>query len=332
MHAKSILERTFPDSRPSTLDSPGRRAKDGGEIFELRPNMHPLLYSTLMLLAGAACWWVLSLLLKRNKASNTERVAKTPRFDAVEPGSAPMRDPSATFRDRALRNLDAQYTIIRRTIFLVVAFVWLVIAALPYFGTISTGAVSLLGAGGAVILGIAARPLLENLISGYVVTFSKQFFPGDTVMMDGEYGTIHDITPTHTVIRLWDWRRYVVPNSAMLTKEIISYANPDGLIWACLKFRIAYDADLDEVKAVAIRAARESEHLAGTDDPQLWIMRMDRESIECWLSMWTRGPADAWAIRVATAERLIREFADKGIRSHVYQVARSPDRREGTPP
>ncbi|MFP4282412.1 MAG: mechanosensitive ion channel family protein [Opitutales bacterium] len=160
------------------------------------------------------------------------------------------------------------------------------------------------------------------MISGYVVTFSKQFRTGDMILMDGQYGTIEDITPIHTVIKLWDWRRYVVPNARMLTKEAIHYTKREGLLWALLKFNVAFGADLDRVEEIAVEAGKKSPLRTGRDDPKFWVMGMGRESMECWLAMWTKGPVDAWTFRVEVAGRIARQMAKEGIRSHSFEVRR----------
>jgi small-conductance mechanosensitive channel len=198
--------------------------------------------------------------------------------------------------------------------------VWLGFALFPFLGKFSAGVISVLGAGGAVLIGIAARPLLENLISGYVITFSKQFRRGQTVMIDDEYGTIEDITPTHTKVKLWDWRRYLVPNSKMLTKEVLHYNSKEGFIWARLKFHVDYEADIDLVRKLAVEAAQASPHLAGGEDPQLWVMNLQMQTVECWFAMWVKSPLDAWLIRVEVAEKLIAAFKREGIATHRFDV------------
>jgi len=196
----------------------------------------------------------------------------------------------------------------------------LVLALLPFLGGFPKNLLSVFGAAGAVLVGIAARPLLENVIAGYVVTFSNQFRTGDTILIDDYYGTIEDITPIHTVIKLWDWRRYVVPNSRMLTKEAVHYSNKEGLLWALLKFNVSYDADLDRVEAIAIETGTESAFRTGDEDPKFWIMGMGRESVECWLAMWTKGPLDAWSIRAEVGGNIARKMSKEGIHSHSYEI------------
>ncbi|MFP4204410.1 MAG: mechanosensitive ion channel family protein [Opitutales bacterium] len=150
------------------------------------------------------------------------------------------------------------------------------------------------------------------------MTFSRQFRVADTVMIDNQYGTIEDITPSHTIIKLWDWRRLIMPNSVMLNKEVINYSTHDSFIWASLEFHVAYDSDLDVVRETAIALARRSRYFVGSENPRLWIRQMNRDSVKCWLAMWTKSPVDAWSIKMEVAEGLIREFRRKGIRTHLF--------------
>ena len=276
-------------------------------------------YFALTLVIGLLAWRLLSRALRRLEERRAERIERIRQFGPVRT-SGPVAGSLDKARQQALDNLGARFSIIRKTLLAALFIVWLIAAAVPFFGDISTGMISLFGAGGAVLLGIAARPLLESVIAGYVVTFSQQFRTGDTVMVDDHYGTIEDITPTHTVIKLWDWRRYIVPNSLMLTKEVVNYTNRDHLLWARLVFHVAHDADLALVRETAVGLACESRFLVGTEKPQFWIMGMGRESVECWLAMWCASPVDAWSIRVEVAQRLVGELSRLGIKTHSYQI------------
>lgn len=283
------------------------------------------LYFAAVVAAGMVAWFLLSTLLARTERKRAERIARLKRFEPIRTRAPDLGGTEAS-RERALENLGSRFSIIRRTLLTLLLVVWLAVAAAPFLNELSSGLLPVFGAATAVLLGIAARPFLENVIAGYVVTFSKQFHTGDTILLDDHYGTIEDVTPTHTVVKLWDWRRYVVPNSSMLTKEVVNYTNRDGLIWSRLEFYVAYDADLSAVRETAVRVARESRYLAGEEDPQFWVMALEQQAIQCWLAMWTRSPADAWSIRVETGERIVRELAARGIKTHSYELRPGRDR------
>lgn len=278
------------------------------------------IYLGIVFLVGLLLYVGLRWVINRSEANSIARLKRLRFRDIAQGHSAPDEVPVDGQRQDAIDTVDNQFSIIRRTFFSIFCLIWLAVAAFPFLGKFSASLISILGAGVAVLLGVAARPLLENLIAGYVITFSKQFRRGHTVMLDGEYGTIEDITPTHTKVKLWDWRRYLVPNSQMLAKEVLHYSSKEGYIWARLKLHVDYDADLDLVREIATKAAKESKHLTGDDEPEFWVMNMEMQSFECWLAMWVSSPLDAWCIRTEVAEKLIKAFKREGIRTHSFDL------------
>lgn len=284
---------------------------------------HDFIYLAAVLLGGIVAWYSVSTLLVRMERMRAKRIQSLKRFEPVR-SDAPGDNRTEDARASALKGLGSRFSIIRRTLLSFVLLVWLILALLPFLGGFPKSVLSIFGAAGAVLVGIAARPFLENVIAGYVVTFSNQFRTGDTILIDDYYGTIEDITPIHTVIKLWDWRRYVVPNSRMLTKEAVHYSNREGLLWALLKFNVAYDADLERVEEIAIETGRESRFKTGDEDPNFWVMGMGRESMECWLAVWTKGPLDAWTMRAEMGSKIARRMRDEGIHSHSYEVGSRP--------
>lgn len=269
--------------------------------------------TTALILLGWITFW-----LKHLEARRTRRIEKLERFDAVET-TAPTTVGMPQSRKEAIKGLETRFSIVRRTFLSLVILAWLVGVLFPFLGRVPTTLISLFITAGAVVVGIAARPMVENFIAGFVLTFSKQFHTGDTILIDNEYGTIEDITASHTVIKLWDWRRYILPNSSMLAKEVFNYTTRDTYLWAKLDFYVAPDADLQLVEETAVSVARKSPLLVGNESPQFWVMGMEKEAIHCWLAAWTRSPGDAWTIRTEVRKALTIELHRKGIRTHLYR-------------
>jgi Mechanosensitive ion channel len=62
-----------------------------------------------------------------------------------------------------------------------------------------------------VIFGLAAQPVLSNLIAGIQLAITQPIRLEDAVTVQNEYGWVEEITSTYVVIRLWDLRRLIVP-------------------------------------------------------------------------------------------------------------------------
>jgi len=258
------------------------------------------------------------------RKSRVDRIEKLIKKDPETTSAIPTDVLSAKEERQERRDIvkgvKSRFTVIRRTLVIFLVAVWSLAMLLPFVGKLPSTMISIIVAVSTAVVGIAARPLVENMISGIVISFSKQLRVGDTLVVDGQYGTVEDISITHTKIKTWDWKRYIIPNSRMLNKEFVNLTLNDSLLWAYVEFSVSYESDIDEVKEIAIDAASESGHHNDQDIPQFWIKSMEKESVVCWVAAWADSPAEAWNLKSDVSMRLIRKFREKGITTHLSYV------------
>jgi small-conductance mechanosensitive channel len=99
----------------------------------------------------------------------------------------------------------------------------LVILQIPQLHSLATALLAGAGIAGLAI-GFAAKDSLSNFTSGVFIAVFQPFRVGDYVDFKGDYGRVEDLTLRHTVIRTWDNRRIIVPNSVMSTEPIINWS------------------------------------------------------------------------------------------------------------
>ena len=78
--------------------------------------------------------------------------------------------------------------------------------ALMTFDSVRQYGVSLFASAGVagVVFGLAAQPVLSNLIAGVQLALTQPIRLEDAVTVQNEYGWIEEINATYVVIRLWD--------------------------------------------------------------------------------------------------------------------------------
>ena len=288
-------------------------------ITDLGFDPHLVFYVVIVFLMGLLIFQIIKRSLRSIEEKGTSFIDKLKVFDAVRT-KAPIMRSGKSQKDKAIQRFEERFTIIKRMVLILFVLVWLVVLFFPFIGKISATFVSMIAAILAAVIGIAARPFLENLISGIVITFSRQFRTGDTVLIDGkDYGTVEDITITHSVIKLWDWKRLIIPNSKMLNKEMISYTTKDSFIWASVEFWVSYDTDIEKLRSMVVNVASQSKYLATRERPKFWIMGMEKEAIKCWVCAWTKSPTDSWYLKIDVRQRLIETFQKDGIKTHAYR-------------
>lgn len=99
----------------------------------------------------------------------------------------------------------------------------------------------------AVIIGFASQQSLSNIVSGIFITIFKPFKVGDRVKFAGKEitGTVEDITLRHTLIRTFENKRVVVPNSIISTEVIENSNMIDEKICRFVEVGISYSSNID---------------------------------------------------------------------------------------
>lgn len=269
-----------------------------------------------------------------NRSLRKSAVERHRQLDAMDPGDleaarttvVPFSKAAAASKKRGAASIEDRFTVHRRLLLPLVVLVTGGLAALPFLGALPATMVSVVAGAIALIVGVASRPMLENAIAGLLMSLSNVVRVGDTVLIGNDYyGTVEDITLTHTTVKLWDWRRYVMPNSQMLQSSVVNYSLYDQYLWAQVEFWVSYEADLDEVRRLAVEVAAESSYLVGPEDPEVWVMDLEKDTVSCWLVGWTRNPSDAWMFKEHVRSRLVQVFRERGIATHLHRVASAED-------
>lgn len=148
------------------------------------------------------------------------------------------------------RKLLTQVRLLRRTIvfglgFLTLSAILMTIPSVRQYG------VSLFASAGVagLAVGLAARPLLSNLIAGVQLAIAQPIRLGDEVLLEGEFGTVEEIQTTYVVIRLWDWRRMVVPLSYFMEKPFQNWTRQSSSILGSVFWYLDYATPIEEVRA-----------------------------------------------------------------------------------
>lgn len=261
--------------------------------------------------------------LRRSEARRAERLKRRRRLYAVRTRS-PVEEHNRLAKERGLDSIRAQASVLRRVLVPSILLITLLLMSLPFLGGVPAATVSVVTAAVAVTVGIAARPGLENAISGLVMSFSRVVNIGDTVEIDGRYGTIEDITGTHVTLKTWDWRRYVISNSEMLRNTVINYTLNDSHVWAHADFWVSYGASIDEVRELVRQTPKSSRHWSGHEEPRVWVMELGPNGWRGRVAAWADGPADAWMLMDHVRVEMLRIFHEHGITCHEAHVHVAP--------
>lgn len=112
----------------------------------------------------------------------------------------------------------------------------------------SLGASLFAGAGILVaVIGFASQKAFSNIIGGLFILIFKPFSVGDVIEISGlKKGIVESITLRHIIIKDFENRRIVIPNSNISEDTIINSNLIDQNIRKHIEVKIAFDTDLNK--------------------------------------------------------------------------------------
>ncbi len=179
-------------------------------------------------------------------------------------------------------------------------------AALMTFGPVRQYGVSLFASAGAasLVVGLAARPLLTNLIAGVQIAITQPIRIEDAVIVEGEWGWIEEITATYVVVRLWDWRRMILPIAYFLEKPFQNWTHSSASLIGTVFLYADY-----RMKVAALREKLEEfAHASPLWDGKvvnLQVSDATETTMQIRMLVSARNAPQSWDLRCEIREKII---------------------------
>jgi small-conductance mechanosensitive channel len=174
------------------------------------------------------------------------------------------------------------------------------------FESVRQYGVSLLASAGAagIIIGLSLQTVLKNLLAGIQIAITQPIRLEDVVIVEGEWGHIEEITSTYVVIRIWDWRRLVVPLSYFIEQPFENWSRDGTEIMGTVTINLDYTTPVSEVR----EKAQEIVEGSSLWDRQIFgvqVIGFDRESMQVRVLMSATNAGNAWELRCLVREELV---------------------------
>ncbi len=188
--------------------------------------------------------------------------------------------------------------------------------------------VSLFASAGAagIVVGLAARPVLSNLLAGIQIAVTQPIRVEDSVVVEGEWGWIETITSTYVVIRLWDLRRLIVPLSYFIEKPFQNWTYQTANLVGTVILHVDYTAPLDRIREKLQEIVHGSDLWDG-NVVNLQVTDSTENTLELRALVSARNAGDTFNLRCLVREKLIAFLQSERQRTEPANPS-DPDDRE----
>jgi hypothetical protein len=209
------------------------------------------------------------------------------------------------------RRVRTQLTMIQRGVTFVIAVVGVasMLLSFPAMRTIGTSMLASAGVVG-IIAGVAAQSTLGNVFAGLQIAFGDLVRIGDTVVVEGEWGTVEEITLTFLTVKTWDERRFTIPVSYFTSRPFENWSRGGAEMTGTVYLQ------LDHSTPVAALREKLHEVLRTCDawDGRAWnllVTDTTPSTLAVRALMTAKDPAAVWTLRCQVREQLVGWLAEK---------------------
>lgn len=170
--------------------------------------------------------------------------------------------------------------------------------------------------GGALVLaiGFGAQTLFNNLISGFIIMFSRPFKIADIIEVDGTSGTVEEIGSRSTRIKTWENIDVIMPNRYLLENRVTNWTGSDTKKRDTLKVGVSYDSDSRHVEELLLKVLKDHSKILKDPAPFVLFQGFGDSSLDFMLYFWVDLSTTS-SIKVASDMRhhILSLFRQEGV-------------------
>lgn len=234
--------------------------------------------------------------------------------------------------NRVARRLHTQLQIVRRLVVVIVVIVAIGAILLTFDGVRAVGASVLASAGiVSIVAGLAAQSVLANVFAGVQLAFSEAIRVDDVVVVEGEWGRIHEITLTYVVVMTWDQRTVVLPCSYFTSTPFQNWTKYGSELVGSVEFDVDWRVSTDGMRTRLSQVLAETPLWDGRTEV-LQVTDATGGLVRVRVLVSSADSAALWDLRCVVRESLVEWVRDQDGSSLPVQRVLVGDPGEGRRP
>jgi small-conductance mechanosensitive channel len=228
--------------------------------------------------------------------------------------------------DLAARKIYTEAHVLKKIALFVIGLITLA-SMLMTFNSVRELGQSLLASAGiaSIIAGIAAQRSLGGIFAGLQLAISQPIRMGDTVVIEGEFGQVEEITLTYVVLKLWDLRRLILPIVYFIEKPFQNWTRQSSKLLAPVFFQVDYSVPIATLRKVYEEIVKSSPLWDG-EVCKFQVSEVKEHTLEIRGLISAADSGKAWDLRCEIREKLIDYLQNnypQALPKHRVEMAQS---------
>lgn len=180
-------------------------------------------------------------------------------------------------------------------------------------------------------IGLGLQGLVNNLVSGLILSFENTVKVGDLIELEGKPGIMKSIGFRSSVVNMFEGSTIVIPNGDLISKQVINWTNGKGRKLSLI-IGVAYGTDLEKAIRLLKEIIGEDSRIRVNPSPRVVPLEFTDSSIDIEVTFWVNSYFDYPFVKGKVISKANEAFKQNGIRIpfpqldlHVNPDPKSPD-------
>jgi small-conductance mechanosensitive channel len=148
-------------------------------------------------------------------------------------------------------------------------------------------------------IGFGLQDIVRNFVSGLILAFERPFGIGDVIEVGTLMGKVRRIGARSSTIRTFDGADVIVPNSNLVSDQVINWTLTDSNRRLTISVGVAYESDPERVLEVLREVADGHPEVSRYPEPMTLFRGFGDSALEFELRFWISDVE--WTLRTASA-------------------------------
>jgi small-conductance mechanosensitive channel len=162
-------------------------------------------------------------------------------------------------------------------------------------------------------IGFGLQHVVSNFVSGLILLIQRPIKTGDWIVVGEQQGYVRRISVISTEIQTFDAAAVIIPNSTMVSSQVINWHLHNKLGRVIVPVGVSYDSDPEQVRAVLLACADEHPEILRRPAPQVLFLHFGDSSLDFELRFFLREIDGLLRVSSEIRFSIQKAFAAAGI-------------------
>ena len=178
---------------------------------------------------------------------------------------------------------------------------------------VDTDKLAIVAGGLSVGLGFGMQAIVNNLVSGLILIFSRALREGDVVEVGNLIGTVRKISVRATTVETFDNAVIFVPNSEFISTRLINWTRNSRTVRREITVGVAYGTDHKLVLELLLGVAASNARVLKYPKPAAFFTGFGASTLDFSLRFWVNDYNDGLAVASELRGEIAELFAQRNV-------------------